>query len=161
MKLIFLSYLILSYLILSYLILSYLILSYLILSYLILIVICLWCFVSLNSSQWPNLWATPWSFQATHYFSLFPLSPLLSLSLPVAHSSPMRLCHPPDGSTSPKYKLLCFITTKKICKEKNALAFNWDRCCHLVLCLQLILTNWFPCHFRYKRCEIWTTGIIE
>jgi hypothetical protein len=20
----------------------------------------------------------------------------------------MRLCHPPDGSTSPKYKLLCF-----------------------------------------------------
>ncbi len=50
----------------------------------------------------------------------------------------MRLCHPPDGSTSPKYKLLCFITTKKICKEKNALAFNQDRCCHLVLCLRLI-----------------------
>ncbi len=52
--------------------------------------------------------------------------------------SPMRLCHPPDGSTSLKYKLPCFITTKKICKEKNALAFNWDRCCHLVLCLRLI-----------------------
>ncbi len=34
----------------------------------------------------------------------------------------MRLCHPPDGSTSPKYKLLCFITTKFFCKEKNALA---------------------------------------
>jgi hypothetical protein len=34
----------------------------------------------------------------------------------------MRLCHPPDVSTSPKYKLLCFVTTKKICKEKNALA---------------------------------------
>ncbi len=50
----------------------------------------------------------------------------------------MRLCHPPDGNTSPKYKLLCFITTKKICKEKNAPAFNWDRCCHLVLCLRLI-----------------------
>jgi hypothetical protein len=50
----------------------------------------------------------------------------------------MRLCHPPEHSTSPKYKLLCFITTKKICKEKNALAFNWYRCCHLVLCLQLI-----------------------
>ncbi len=50
----------------------------------------------------------------------------------------MRLCHPPDGSTSPKYKLLCFITTKKICKEKNALAFNWNGCCHLVLCLRLI-----------------------
>jgi hypothetical protein len=50
----------------------------------------------------------------------------------------MRLCHPPDGSTSPKYKLLCFKTTKQICKEKNALAFNRDRCCHLVLCLWLI-----------------------
>jgi hypothetical protein len=50
----------------------------------------------------------------------------------------MRLCHPPDGSTSPKYKLLCFITTKKICNEKNALAFNRDKCCHLVLCLWLI-----------------------
>ncbi len=46
----------------------------------------------------------------------------------------MRLCHPPDGSTSPQYKLLCFITATKICKEKNALAFNQDRCCHLVLC---------------------------
>jgi hypothetical protein len=51
---------------------------------------------------------------------------------------PMRLCHPPDGSTSPKYKLLCFITTKKFLHKKNTLAFNWDRCCHLVLCLQLI-----------------------
>jgi len=50
----------------------------------------------------------------------------------------MRLCHPPDGSTSPKYKLPCFITTKKICKEKNVLAFNRDRCCRLVLCLRLI-----------------------
>jgi hypothetical protein len=50
----------------------------------------------------------------------------------------MRLCHPPDGSTSPKYKLLCFITAKKFCKEKNALALNRDRCCHLVLCLWLI-----------------------
>ncbi len=30
----------------------------------------------------------------------------------------MRLCHPSDGSTSPKYKLLCFITTKKIAKSK-------------------------------------------
>jgi len=50
----------------------------------------------------------------------------------------MRLRHPPDGSTSSKYKLLCFKTTKKICKVKNALAFNRDRCCHLVLCLRLI-----------------------
>ncbi len=54
----------------------------------------------------------------------------------------MRLCHPPDGSTSPKYKLLCFATTKTICKEKNALAFNCDRCCHLVLCSWLIPFNY-------------------
>jgi hypothetical protein len=55
----------------------------------------------------------------------------------------MRLCHPPDGSTSPEYKLLCFITSKKFfCKEKNALAFNRDRCCHLVICLQLIPFHW-------------------
>jgi hypothetical protein len=50
----------------------------------------------------------------------------------------MRLCHPPDGSTSPKYKLLCFITTKFFCKEKNTLAFNRDTRCHLVLYLRLI-----------------------
>ncbi len=56
----------------------------------------------------------------------------------------MRLCHPPDGSTSPKYKLLCFITAKKICKEKNTLAFNWDRCCHIVLCLRLIPFHYVP-----------------
>jgi hypothetical protein len=34
---------------------------------------------------------------------------------------------------------LCFITTKTFLgKEKNTLAFNRYRCCHLVLCLQLI-----------------------
>jgi hypothetical protein len=43
---------------------------------------------------------------------------------------------------SPKYKLLCFITAKKICKEKNALGFHQDRCCHLVLCLRLIPFHW-------------------
>jgi hypothetical protein len=56
------------------------------------------------------------------------------------------LYHPLDGATKPKYKLLCLLTTKKIGKEKKALAFNWNRCCHLVLCLQLIpfhcLTQW-------------------
>jgi hypothetical protein len=31
----------------------------------------------------------------------------------------MRLCHPPDGSTSPKYKLLCFITAKKFSKRRT------------------------------------------
>ncbi len=63
----------------------------------------------------------------------------------------MRLCHPPDGSTSPKYKLLCFITAKFFfCKEKNAIAFNRDRCCHLVLCLQLI-----PFHcLNFLKCAV-------
>jgi hypothetical protein len=41
--------------------------------------------------------------------------------------------HPLDGVTSPKYKLLCFLTTELFCKEKNALAFNRDRCCLLAL----------------------------
>ncbi len=49
------------------------------------------------------------------------------------------LDNPLDGITIPKYKLLHFFTTKKNCKEKKALALNQDRCCHLVLCLQLIL----------------------
>ena len=41
---------------------------------------------------------------------------------------------------NPEYKLLCFIQlTKFFCKEEKALAFNRDRCCHLVLCLRLIL----------------------
>ena len=62
----------------------------------------------------------------------------------------MRLCQPPDGNTSHKYKLLCFKTTKKICKEKNALAFNRDRCCNLELCLQLI-----PFHYlNFLKCAV-------
>jgi hypothetical protein len=51
----------------------------------------------------------------------------------------MGLDHPLDGVTNPKYKLVHFLTTKFFCKEKKAIAFNWDRCCHLVFCLQLIL----------------------
>jgi hypothetical protein len=38
--------------------------------------------------------------------------------------------------------VVCIITTKKICKEKNTLAFNWERCCNLVLCLWLIPFHW-------------------
>ncbi len=64
----------------------------------------------------------------------------------------MRLCHPPDGSTSPKYKLLCFITTKFFCKDKNALAFNRDRCCHLVLCLRLIPFHCWKHWFQHLLC---------
>ncbi len=48
--------------------------------------------------------------------------------------------YPPlDGITYPKYKLLCFITTIIFVKLKKALAFYWDRSCHLALCLWLIL----------------------
>jgi hypothetical protein len=50
------------------------------------------------------------------------------------------LHHPLDGVTNPEYKLLHFIQlTKFSCKEKKALALNQDSCCHLALCLQLIL----------------------
>jgi hypothetical protein len=54
----------------------------------------------------------------------------------------MGLDHPLDGVTNPKYKLLHFLTNKKNCKEKKALAFDRDRCCHLVMRLQLILFQW-------------------
>ncbi len=49
------------------------------------------------------------------------------------------LHQPLDGITNPKYKLKCFLTTNIFFfKEKKALAFNRDRCCHLAFCLQLI-----------------------
>ncbi len=57
------------------------------------------------------------------------------------------LHHPLDGVTNPEYKLLHFIQlTKFFGKEEKALAFNWDRCCHLALCLQLILFHCFSIH---------------
>jgi hypothetical protein len=59
----------------------------------------------------------------------------------------MGLYHPLDGVTNPKYKLLRFLTTIFFHKQNEALAFNRDRCCHLVLCLQLIL---FHCHEHHK-----------
>jgi hypothetical protein len=50
------------------------------------------------------------------------------------------LHHPLDGVTNPECKLLHFIQlTKLVCKNKMALAFNLDRCCHLALCVQVIL----------------------
>jgi hypothetical protein len=51
----------------------------------------------------------------------------------------MRLCHPPDGSTSPKYKLLCTLYHHNLFHQiHNALAFNRDTCFHLALCLPLL-----------------------
>jgi hypothetical protein len=52
--------------------------------------------------------------------------------------SPIVFYHPTDGVKNPKYKVLHFLTTIILSKEK-ALVFNRDRCCHLVLCLRLIL----------------------
>ncbi len=48
------------------------------------------------------------------------------------------LYHPLYGVTNHKYKLSLNI----LCNVKKALAFNQDRCCHLALCLQLILFHW-------------------
>jgi hypothetical protein len=45
-------------------------------------------------------------------------------------------------------KLLCFLTNNIFCKEKKALAFNWNRRCHLVFCLYLILFNWRRIGFK-------------
>ncbi len=36
---------------------------------------------------------------------------------------------------------MCFLTPNKKNSKRKALAFNWDRCCHLVLCLRLILIH--------------------
>jgi hypothetical protein len=45
----------------------------------------------------------------------------------------IRLHHPQDGVTNPEYKLLRFIQLTIFYKEKKALAFNQDRCCHLFM----------------------------
>ena len=51
----------------------------------------------------------------------------------------MGLYHPLDGVTNLKYKLMHFLTPIKKNSKRKALAFNRDRCCHLALCLWLIL----------------------
>ncbi len=60
------------------------------------------------------------------------------------------LYHPLDGITNLKYKLLCFLTPNKKISKRKALAFNWDRCCHLELCLQLILFHYLKTFCIYK-----------
>jgi hypothetical protein len=55
----------------------------------------------------------------------------------------MGLYHPPDGVTNLKYKLLCFLIPNKKFSKRKVLAFNRDRCCHLALCLQLILFHYY------------------
>jgi hypothetical protein len=51
----------------------------------------------------------------------------------------IRFYHPLDGVTDPKYKLLHFLKTEFFLQREKALAFNQDICCHLALCLRLIL----------------------
>ncbi len=51
----------------------------------------------------------------------------------------MGLYHRLDVDTNLKYKLLGFLTPNKKNSKRKALAFNRDRCCHLALCLWLIL----------------------
>ncbi len=46
----------------------------------------------------------------------------------------IRVYHPLDGITNPKYKLLHFLMSKLFCKEKKMLGFNQDMCCHIYLC---------------------------
>jgi hypothetical protein len=50
----------------------------------------------------------------------------------------MRLCHPQDGGTSPKYKCYVLNHHNLFDQIQNALAFNWDMWCHLALCLWLL-----------------------
>jgi hypothetical protein len=54
----------------------------------------------------------------------------------------IKLHHPLDGITNPKYKLLRFIQITIFCEKKRALAFNRDRCGHLAFCLWLILFHY-------------------
>ncbi len=51
------------------------------------------------------------------------------------------LYHQLDGDTNLKYKLLGFLTPNKKNSKRKELAFNRDICCHLALCLWLILFN--------------------
>ncbi len=59
------------------------------------------------------------------------------------HNTLMGLYHPLDVVTNLKYKLLHFLTLHNNISKRKALAFNRDRCCHLVICLRLILFHSF------------------
>jgi hypothetical protein len=60
----------------------------------------------------------------------------------VQHYLAMRLHHSQDGSTYSGYKGMCFVYISQCFhEEQNALAFNQDKWCHLVLCLQMMLLH--------------------
>jgi hypothetical protein len=60
----------------------------------------------------------------------------------------ISLYHPLGGITNLKYKLLCFLTYNKKNSKIKALDFK-NRCCHLGLCLRLILFHWNILDIKY------------
>ncbi len=84
-----------------------------------------------------------------HFFPLAHFSKPHTKTLEYAHRTlkPRGLCHPLDSVTNLKYKLLYFLTPNKKKSKRKALAFNWDRCCRLAICLWLIL-------FQSPKCLI-------
>ncbi len=60
------------------------------------------------------------------------------------YSFSMRLCHPPEAVPIPSISCCVSNHHNLFYQIQNALAFNRDTCCHLVLCLQLL-----PFHFMF------------
>jgi hypothetical protein len=83
--------------------------------------------------------------------TLFPPNGSTCRTGPISFSR-MRLHHSQDGSTYPRYKLMCFVYFSFFHKEQNALAFNRDTWCHLASCLQMI-----PSHFSQNGVDCSTT----
>jgi hypothetical protein len=75
----------------------------------------------------------------------------------------MGFDHPLDGNTNLKYKLLCFLTPNKKNSKRKALAFNQDRCCHLALCLRLILFHYLALRVndRNIKCLVEWANVIR
>ena len=96
------------------------------------------------SQPWSSGWLFSRSFLKLCHSKLYFLSHLrstqqISLKKKKKSLDEIGLYHPLAGITNLKYKLLCFLTPDKKISKRKALAFNQDRCCHLALCLQLIL----------------------
>ncbi len=49
----------------------------------------------------------------------------------------MRLCHPQMAVPVPSRRCCVLNHHNLFYPIQNALAFNWDTCCHLALCLQM------------------------
>ncbi len=66
---------------------------------------------------------------------------LQTLPLGIISFTTMRLCHPPDV---PVPSINCCVLNHHnlFYQIQNALALNWDTCCHLVFCLWLLPFHW-------------------